>query len=55
MANQPALRQRPQAMEMIGKEDPGVDPLGAHPTNGIAQSVDPRDQQIRAGGRADSR
>jgi hypothetical protein len=46
-----ALRQRPQAMEMIRKDDPGVDaegPLGAHTTNGIAQSVDPGDQQIRA-------
>jgi len=38
-------------MEMIGKDDPGVDaegPLGAHSANDIAQSVNPRDQQIRA-------
>jgi hypothetical protein len=45
------LRQRPQPMEMIGKDNPGVDaegPLGAHATNDIAQSVDPGDQQIRA-------
>jgi hypothetical protein len=41
-------------MQMIGKDNPGVDAkgrAGAHPANRVAQYVDLRHQQIRTGSR----
>jgi hypothetical protein len=43
-------RQCPQAVHVVGKDDPGVDvegSAGAHLSNRVAQRVDPRHQQIR--------
>jgi hypothetical protein len=45
-----ARRQGPQAMHVIGKDNPGVDAkgcAGAHPANRVAQYLDLRHEQIR--------
>jgi hypothetical protein len=47
-----AARQGPQAVHMIGEDNPGVDAegrTGAQPANRVAQCVDLRHQQIRTG------
>ena len=44
--------QGPQAMHMVGEDNPGIDAegrTGAHPANRVAQYVDLRHQQIRTG------
>lgn len=45
-----AFRRGPQAVHVVGQDDPGVDAegcAGAHPSNGLAQDVDLHHQEMR--------